>query len=134
MSPVKEILVIIDNMKKSRHLFTDNDVISILKATRQVSKNKQLVNNLILLYKNLKQKNFKTIDVLTSREQQILHLIGLGDQSNDIAKQLGLSIATIETHRKNIRKKLNLTGNGKLLEFAIINNLQQAVNKIHKRQ
>jgi len=131
MSSVKEILSIIENMKRLQHLFTDNDVISILKATRQVSKNKQLVNNLILLYKNLKQKNFKTIDVLTSREQQILHLIGLGNQSNTIAKQLGLSVTTVETHRKNIRKKLNLTGNGKLLEFAIINNLQQAVNKIH---
>lgn len=131
MSPLKEILFIIENMKKSQQLFTDNDVTSILKATRQVSKNKQLVNNLILLYKNLKQKNFKTIDVLTSREQQILHLIGLGNQSNTISKQLGLSVATVETHRKNIRKKLNLTGNGKLLEFAIINNLQQAVNKIH---
>jgi len=131
MSPVKEILAIIENMKRSRHLFTDTDVISILNAIRQVSKNMQLVNNLILLYKNLKQKNFKTIDVLTSREQQILHLIGLGNQSNTIAKQLGLSVATIETHRKNIRKKLNLTGNGKLLEFAILNNLQEAVNKIH---
>ncbi len=131
MNPVKEILVIIDHMKKSQHLFTDNDVISILKATKLVSKNKKFVDNLILLYKNLKQKNFKTIDKLTSREQQILHLIGLGNQSNDIAKQLGLSVATVETHRKNIRKKLNLTGNGKLLEFAIINNLQQAVNKIH---
>ena len=87
MSPLKEILFIIENMKKSQQLFTDNDVTSILKATRQVSKNKQLVNNLILLYKNLKQKNFKTIDKLTSREQQILHLIGLGNQSNTIAKR-----------------------------------------------
>ena len=132
MSPVKEILVIIENMKKSQHLFTDNDMISILKATKLVCKNKKLADNLILLYKNLKLKNGKTQkELLTSREQQILHLIGLGNQSKAIANQLELSISTIETHRKNIRKKLNLTGKGKLLEFAIINNLQQTVNKIH---
>lgn len=131
MRPIKEILLIIGNMKRSHQSFSDNDVVSILKAVKQVSKNKQLVNNLILLYENFKQKNFEVLDALTPREQQILHFIGLGTQSNDIAKQLGLSVATIETHRKNIRKKLNLTGNGKLLEFAIITNLRQAVNKIH---
>ena len=130
MNPVKEILFIIENMKKSQQLFTDNDVISILKATKPVCKNKKLADNLILLYENLKQKNFKTLDVLTSREQQILHLIGLGKQSLDIAEQLELSLFTIETHRKHIRKKLDLKGKGRLLEFAIIHNLRQAVNKL----
>lgn len=130
MNPIKEILLIIDYMKRTHQSLGDNDVISILKATREVSDNKQLVNNLISLYENFKHKNFKTLDVLTSREQQILHLIGLGKQSLDIAEQLELSLFTIETHRKNIRKKLGLKGKGRLLEFAIIHNLRQTVNKL----
>ncbi|VAV85736.1 hypothetical protein MNBD_BACTEROID02-34 [hydrothermal vent metagenome] len=51
--------------------------------------------------------------------------MGNGNESKTIAIQLELSTSTIETHRKNIRKKLGLVGNGKLLEYAILNNLQQ---------
>ena len=108
MSPIKEILLIIDYMKRSHQSLSDNDVISILKATREVSKNKALVNNLIFLYNNFKSDNFRSLLRLTQRECEILHLIGLGNQSIDIAIQLELSLSTIETHRKNIRKCMSL--------------------------
>lgn len=43
---------------------------------------------------------------LTERERQILDLIGAGHTNNEIAKQLNLSVRTIESHRSRIRSKL----------------------------
>ena len=46
---------------------------------------------------------------LTPREIEISHMIENGHTSKEISKILIVSIQTIENHRKNIRKKLNLT-------------------------
>lgn len=45
---------------------------------------------------------------LTPKETQIAEMIRQGKNSKDIADMLGTSIATINTHRNNIRKKLNM--------------------------
>ena len=45
---------------------------------------------------------------LTSRELEVLELIGQGRTRRAIAEKLALSVHTIETHRQNIRKKLGL--------------------------
>jgi DNA-binding NarL/FixJ family response regulator len=46
---------------------------------------------------------------LSRRETQILQLISDGLRNKDIAEQLSLSIQTVETHRKNIHSKLQVT-------------------------
>jgi len=46
---------------------------------------------------------------LTKREKEILTLIINGKNNKDIADQLGKSVRTIETHRFNIMKKLNVS-------------------------
>ena len=46
---------------------------------------------------------------LTPREVEICNMIKAGLHSRDIAQLLKISTATVERHRKNIRKKLNLT-------------------------
>jgi PAS domain S-box-containing protein len=45
---------------------------------------------------------------LTPKETQIAEMIRQGKNSKDIADMLGASVATINTHRNNIRKKLNM--------------------------
>jgi two-component system nitrate/nitrite response regulator NarL len=55
--------------------------------------------------------------VLTAREQEVLGLVGLNHANKEIARRLGLSVRTVETHRLNIRKK---TGVGSRREFAEI--------------
>ena len=44
---------------------------------------------------------------LSTREKEILALIVKEYSSHDIAKNLEISIRTVDTHRKNIAKKLN---------------------------
>ena len=55
---------------------------------------------------------------LTPAEFEVLHLIGSGHSSQEIARLLSRSIKTIETHRFNIRTKLNLKDGADLIRYA----------------
>jgi DNA-binding NarL/FixJ family response regulator len=57
--------------------------------------------------------------VLSMRECEILACIAKGQASKQIARELGLSIRTVETHRQNIKRKLNLEGQGELIKYAV---------------
>lgn len=59
------------------------------------------------------------LEVLTKKETCIFNLIAQGFTSEEIAKTLFLSKRTIENHRNNISRKLNLNGPNSLLSFAI---------------
>lgn len=50
--------------------------------------------------------------VLTRREDTILNFIARGDSYSDVAKTLGVSVATIQTHAKNIYAKLSVHSRG----------------------
>ena len=58
------------------------------------------------------------INSLTPSEFEVLHLIGKGHNTQEIAKLLNRSIKTIETHRFNIRSKLNLKDSADLIRYA----------------
>lgn len=56
---------------------------------------------------------------LTPREREILALLAAGRSNRDIAGLLVLSVATIETHRKTIKRKLGLSTTAELTRIAI---------------
>jgi two-component system, NarL family, nitrate/nitrite response regulator NarL len=56
---------------------------------------------------------------ISKKEREILQLIAEGEKTRDIAEKLGVSIKTIETHRRNIMKKLNIFNVAGLTKFAI---------------
>ncbi|ADL54160.1 response regulator [Gallionella capsiferriformans] len=58
------------------------------------------------------------INSLTPSEFEVLHLIGAGHSSQEIARLLSRSIKTIETHRANIRAKLQLKDGADLIRYA----------------
>jgi two-component system, NarL family, response regulator NreC len=58
-------------------------------------------------------------DLLTPREREILQLIAEGKSNKDIANLLDLSVYTIESHRENLMKKLNLKGLPELILYAV---------------
>lgn len=59
-----------------------------------------------------------SINSLTPSEFEVLHLIGQGHNNHEISKLLCRSIKTIETHRFNIRSKLNLKDGADLIRYA----------------
>lgn len=63
------------------------------------------------------RENAQKFQMLTSREKTIIKLIASGLNSRDIAEKLFLSVNTVETHRKNIRKKLEVDSSHRFGEF-----------------
>lgn len=59
------------------------------------------------------------IDLLTSREREVLQLIAEGKTNKEIATTLNLSVYTVDAHRCRIMEKLNLHSTGELVRFAI---------------
>jgi DNA-binding NarL/FixJ family response regulator len=55
---------------------------------------------------------------LTDRELHVLHLLGSGMSTREIATELNLSFKTVETHRENIKRKLGLQGAAALIHYA----------------
>ncbi|PWH19423.1 MAG: DNA-binding response regulator [Anaerolineae bacterium] len=58
-------------------------------------------------------------DGLTDRERQILQLIAEGYTNKQIADILSISIKTVQAHRLNLMKKLDLHDRGELIKYAI---------------
>ncbi|BCG03872.1 DNA-binding response regulator (plasmid) [Paraburkholderia sp. PGU19] len=60
-----------------------------------------------------------SIGNLSEREFAVLHLIGLGFSTREIAEKLNRSVKTIEAHKANIKEKLNIRSGKELMRFAI---------------
>lgn len=56
---------------------------------------------------------------LTTREAEVLRLIALGHTNVEVARQLGVSARTVETHRANIHGKLELRTRAELVRYAL---------------
>jgi len=59
------------------------------------------------------------LDLLTTREREVLQLIAEGKTNKEIATSLNLSIYTVEAHRGRVMEKLNLHSTGELVRFAV---------------
>ncbi len=59
------------------------------------------------------------LDLLTSREREVLQLLAEGHTNKEIAAKLNLSVYTVDAHRGRLMEKLNLHSIGDLVRFAI---------------
>jgi DNA-binding CsgD family transcriptional regulator len=98
------IMITIANQIDPQHYFTS-------KATRLLEENQFL------------KLHYSEFAQLTKREREILGLMALGKSTVDIARQLHISEATAETHRKNIRRKVNINSPYDLYMYAQAFNL-----------
>lgn len=64
------------------------------------------------------RNNYHAFDQLTKREKEILRMMAAGDSSMKMAKQLNISEKTAATHRRNIKRKLNIENNYDIIRFA----------------
>ncbi len=56
---------------------------------------------------------------LTNREQTILLLLAQGRSNREVAERLDISVRTVETHRKNIKRKLGISSTAGLTRYAM---------------
>lgn len=69
----------------------------------------------ILLSKDQQSSN----DTLSLREQGVLKLLAQGMSNKEMARELDISIRTVETHRRNIKLKLEISTTPALVRYAI---------------
>jgi DNA-binding NarL/FixJ family response regulator len=63
------------------------------------------------------------VSLLTPREREMLYLIGQGLSNREIAESLVLSVKTVEAHRANLSRKLNVRSRAGLMRLALTGSL-----------
>lgn len=108
------------------YILKESAVEDVIRAIREVHKGRYYlspaISNFIMngyFDKKSSNKKNKNVENLTSRETEILQLIGESKTVKEIAEILNLSIYTIATHKKNIMRKLDIHKTTDLLRVAI---------------
>jgi len=99
------------------YMLKNSNLEELLQAIRIVYEGNTYFDSNLVIPENLPLK--RTKGVLTKRQIEILKLVALGKTNQEIADELIIGKATVETHRKNMIRKLNLKGAGELLRYAL---------------
>ncbi|MDH5368406.1 MAG: response regulator [Gammaproteobacteria bacterium] len=104
-------------------------VFDFLEKPFQNKKLLELINNALNKHKidrarnNTQNKTLECINSLTKREKEVMELVVTGQLNKDIAKQLEISIKTVEVHRANVMEKMGVTSIADLVRmFLEVNN------------
>lgn len=68
---------------------------------------------------SLKPRTSNSREPLTNREQTILLQLAQGKSNKEVANTLDISVRTVETHRKNIKRKLGISSTAGLTRYAL---------------
>lgn len=105
------------------YILKDSGGDNLIEAVKTVAQGKNyycndvsltLINNLIHPKKSKKEHYG-----ISKRELEILQLLVDGKNNTEIAKLFGISHRTVETHRRNIMKKMNVNNAAKMLTIAL---------------
>lgn len=108
----------IEQMKKAGaagYIMKNSSLKKLIEAIRTVAKNETYFDDAISTKDNLTKEEI----ILSAREKEIVRLIGEGKTSQEIADILFIGKSTVDTHRKNILKKMNIYGKTDLIRFAV---------------
>lgn len=100
----------------SGYIMKNSSLSKVIEAIRTVAKKETFFDSNIISEKN-SITNEKIL--LSKREKEIVRLIGEGKTSLEISELLGIEKTTVDSHRKNILKKLNIHGKTDLMRFAV---------------
>jgi DNA-binding NarL/FixJ family response regulator len=104
---------------------SEEEIINGLRAVAQG--NRFFCNNILeLVVDNPDKEDNCEPTNLTPREYEVLELITRGKTTAQIAEELHLSIHTINSHRKNILRKLNMNSPAELIVYALESGIVKA--------
>ncbi len=110
------------------YLSKDISAKDLISSTRKVLNGERVFSNSILSIIQNGTYPFNSDDnkskemSITKREQEIINLVSNGFTSPQIAEQLFISVRTVQTHRANIMKKLNVKNTAGLVRFSLNKN------------
>jgi two-component system nitrate/nitrite response regulator NarL len=100
----------------SGYILKNSSLAKVIKAIRTVAEKKTFFDTRIIADKS---SDHADEIMLSKREKEIVKLIGDGKTSNEISELLSIGKNTVDTHRKNILKKLNIAGKKGLVRYAV---------------
>ncbi len=110
----------------SGYVLKESAIHELYVAIQEVNKgNFFLSESIARMYIDSQANFFKEAEVMpqfkqiSQKERQVLQLVAEGEKTRDIAQKLGVSIKTVESHRRNIMKKLGIFSIAGLTKFAI---------------
>ncbi|MCK4830338.1 response regulator transcription factor [bacterium] len=109
----------------SGYLLKDCPFEELARAIYTVARNEVYLSTQIAHYvvdesiTHTKDKKSAAYTVLTPREREIVQLIAEGKNTKTIAFDLGISVKTVEAHRRQIMKKLKIHSVAELTKYAI---------------
>jgi len=103
------------------YLLKDSIDVDLLAAVRAVAKGEGYLSPGVSgsVLSDYRKHVTDPLDLLSSREREVLQLIAEGKTNKDIATLLNLSVYTVDAHRGRIMEKLNLHSTSELVRFAV---------------
>ncbi len=104
----------------SGYILKDNDFEDLIYAIKKIIKGEKFISSSIsddIL--SLKNRTNPIKKIITDREKEVLCLIAKGFTNKKVAKELFISVKTVETHRTNIMNKLGVNKVAGLVRYAI---------------
>ncbi|MFA5059715.1 MAG: response regulator transcription factor [Candidatus Omnitrophota bacterium] len=107
------------------YLLKEDAYEQLVLAIKLIMKNKQYVSpslSMLLTERYLRaldEPRTPSLEILTKRERQVLELIAKEFPNKNIAQKLKISLRTVETHRANLTRKLNIKSTAGLVKYAV---------------
>ncbi len=123
LSMHKEAVYVREILKAGARGYILKDAIDteLISAIQSVARGDGYVSPAIsgTLLSDYRQNVTNPLDLLSSREREVLQLIAEGKTNKEVATRLNLSVYTVDSHRGKIMEKLNLHSTGELVRFAV---------------
>jgi DNA-binding NarL/FixJ family response regulator len=120
MIKIRELLHRALKIGVNGYLLKENVFSDLIAAIRTIQKGETYLSSLISdQIAQIMADNNKPETPLTKREFSVLQLLSEGKSSREIAELLFISIHTVNSHRSNIMRKLNLRKTADLVKYAI---------------
>jgi len=112
------------------YVVKNDDFQNVVQAIKTVSQGQRYLSNMVSeqiidAVISGTSMDYNLDERISIREREILQLIAEGNTNSQIAQKLVISARTVETHRTNIMRKLDLTSQIDILRYAIQHGLIQ---------
>jgi two-component system response regulator NreC len=107
------------------YLLKDSPAPDLLAAVRAVASGEGYLSPAVsdAVLNDYRRHVTNPVDLLSSREREVLQMLAEGKTNKEIAVILNLSVYTVDAHRGRIMEKLNLHSINELVRFAVRNGL-----------
>jgi DNA-binding NarL/FixJ family response regulator len=103
--------------KSSEHEELTFAIKALLKGHSYISPS--VANGLLNRDPHSTEDNSSPLSALSAREREVMKLLSEGKPNREVAKFLHISPRTIDSHRSNIMKKLDISSNAELVQYAV---------------